>query len=445
MLSLPIVGLDGFSVDRPVVNFREPAWLMDRAPGRRPCPAPQRSKPNEEQWRAVVDLVDRGLKCDGEARKRAGARLARMAPWKRFTASEELQLADSLWGSGWREEEGLPEGVGVHSWVFVDLPEPEEGVALERLRSAWSRGVDSRDRSQESLEQFLGQVGSALGGLHERGVDVVLSDQEAAVLRAAVEQWAEQVLGPTRVSIFGNVETRWRATRAVAKLLLRLNISDDAASRLGQRVRALRHDEVPVYELVPGILNSDPEQVGPLAWELGLGLAGTKSEQLTSAAHGLFLWLEATKDGELSLPPTPVSVLLEIGVIVANRRWDALSRALEVTEWVLRDGTLEQQSVLREPVLEGLGHLLEELVYEEDVDRHPFIKRPWVDHEKVDVPLLRWRCVRTARAMNAAGAGDEPVVRRWLDTAEEDPLPEVRYLVEGREGTERGRSAAQDG
>lgn len=433
VLSLPIVGLDGFSVGRPVAKFLEPAWLLGQAPGRRLCPPPDRSAESEEQWQEVVDLVDRGLRVGGEARKRAMGRLAPLALWGRLTPAEERRMAASLWGSEWQERSELPKEPGVRPWVFVVMPQPRAGVALNRLRTSWSRPVDWGNQSLESLEEFLGKVGGTLGALQDHGIDIVLSEDEEAVLRAAVERWAVANLVPALPWATQEVDRRWKATRAVAKLLLRLRVSEAAASSLGRRVEELRHDEVPAYELVPGILNSDPEQVEALAWTLRLGLASTVSGQLVSAVHGLFLWLEATKNGDPALPPTPAAVLREIGVIVANRRWPALRRALEVSEWVFKDGTLEQREVLREPLLEGLGRLLEELVYEEDVDKHPFIKRPWVDHEELDVPLLRWRCARTARAMEAAGFGDESVVRRWLERAGEDPLPEMRFVTERRE------------
>ncbi len=429
LLSLPIVGLDGFSVDRPVVNFREPAWLMDEGPSQRGCPPPPRSVATEEQWGSVVDLVARALSCGGEARKRAMARLAKLAAWGRLTSSEEQRLASSLWGSDWHQNSNLPKEAGVHPWVFALLPQPRTGLALDRLRASWGEPMEWGGQPHDSLEKFLGSVGSALGGLRSHDSDVTLLEEEEDVLRAAVEQWAEVSALPPLSWETHEVEARWGATRAVAKLLLRFTVSEAAAIKLGQRVKRFRHAEVPAYELVPGTLNSAPEQLEELAWTLRLGLSSTVSKQLVSAVHGLFLWLEAIKNGAPPLPAIPIPVLREVGVIVANRRWDALSHALGISEWVFREGTEEQQHVLREPLLEGLGRLLEELVYEEDVDEHPFIKRPWVDHEEVDVPFLRWRCALAARAMRAAGLDDEPAIDRWLEKAEVDPLPEMRLVA----------------
>ena len=445
LLSLPIVGFDGFSVDRPVVNFREPAWLMDEGPSQRGCPPPQRSVATEEQWASVVDLVARALSCGGEARKRAMARLAKLAAWGRLTSSEEQRLASSLWGSDWNQNSNLPKEAGVHPWVFALLPQPRTGLALDRLRASWGEPMEWGGQPHDSLEKFLGSVGSALGGLRSHDSDVTLLEEEKDVLRAAVEQWAEVSASPPLSWETHEVEARWGATRAVAELLLRFTVSEAAAIKLGQRVKRFRHAEVPAYELVPGTLNSAPEQLEELAWTLRLGLSSTVSKQLVSAVHGLFLWLEAIKNGAPPLPAIPIPVLREVGVIVANRRWDALSHALGISEWVFREGTEEQQHVLREPLLEGLGRLLQELVYEEDVDEHPFIKRPWVDHEEVDVPFLRWRCALAARAMRAAGLDDEPVVGRWLEKAEKDPFPEMRLVAkewESRKTSKASRGAS---
>ena len=270
LLSLPIVGLDGFSVDRPVVNFREPAWLMDKGPSRRRCPPPERSAKTEEQWRAVVDIVARGLSRGGEARKRAMARLATLAAWGRLTSREEQRLASSLWGSDWQQNSDLPKEAGVHPWVFVVLPQPRAGLALDRLRAPWSRPVDWRDESNELLEEFLSQVGGALGGLKGREFDIVLTVEEEDVLRAAVERWAQTGPVPTSPWSAQDIEPRWKAVRAVAKLLLRLRVSEAAASSLGRTLRSLRHDEVPAYELVPGVLNSAPAQLEDLGWALRL-------------------------------------------------------------------------------------------------------------------------------------------------------------------------------
>ena len=64
--------------------------------------------------------------------------------------------------------------------------------------------------------------------------------------------------------------------------------------------------------------------------------------------------------------------------------------------------------------LQGLDYLVEELRYDRE-------------HDIDDVPFLRWACAHLALAMAECGLGDNPTVALWLESAKEDPLPEVRY------------------
>ncbi len=435
LLGLPIVGLDDFSVGRPVAKFREPAWILERPSDDRRCPAPERSEENAQQWRAVVDLLIRALEAGGEARERASGRLSVMASWKRFTVAEEIGLAAALWGSSWQQTSMLPENTKLRPWVFAKLPEPKPGVALERLRASWGDRLDWSQVGQEAHEKLLANAGDALAALRQRGVRLALTSDEVEVLRMAVERWAESDLHPILPwEASEKARPRAEALYGVATLLLKFEVSPVAARALGQRVRQERDAETPAYQLTPGILRSDGAQLDALASLLRTGLASTVRAALDSAASGLFLWLREARRSEPFVPAVPEEVLAEIGVILANRRWPSISSALQIAAWVYGDGSAEQRAVLRAPLLESLGQFIEELVYEEDFDQHPFFKRPWVDHEEVDVPLLRWRCAKLAMAMEAAGLGEEPVVARWIREAERDPLPEMRYIAEGWEG-----------
>ena len=64
----------------------------------------------------------------------------------------------------------------------------------------------------------------------------------------------------------------------------------------------------------------------------------------------------------------------------------------------------------------------------------PLFEQPQVSEDEVDVPWLRWRCIQLAKAMHSAGLGDEAAVRGWLEDAENDPLPEVRFAVDWQDG-----------
>ena len=97
--------------------------------------------------------------------------------------------------------------------------------------------------------------------------------------------------------------------------------------------------------------------------------------------------------------------------------------------------------MLRQPVLSGLEFLRQALVFRDNTTAHPFVERPEVGEDDVDVPWLRWHCVRLAAAMDSDGIADETVVTGWLDDAETDPLPEMRFAVESRQSSQDGVSS----
>ena len=141
------------------------------------------------------------------------------------------------------------------------------------------------------------------------------------------------------------------------------------------------------------------------------------SDLVLSAMSGLRSWLTASIDSGASLRPPPDDMLREVGFIMASRRSVSLPQALHLAEWVFNEGTSSQQNIVGALALQGLGYLAEELRYERDHDQN------------IDVPLLRWLCVRLAQSMVQSGLRDEQAVEIWLKIAKEDPLPEVRHAV----------------
>ena len=122
---------------------------------------------------------------------------------------------------------------------------------------------------------------------------------------------------------------------------------------------------------------------------------------------------ECIKQFRLIFPGPPDNILRELGLIIAARRRDSLSAALQVAKQVFDSGNDDQQNVILSGTLEGLDYLAEELQYE-------------VQHKDSEIPNLRWRCVLLASSMSQAGFGCESAVVRWLELAPFDPFSEVR-------------------
>ena len=430
LLRLPIVGVDGFTVDMEN-HFRDPGYIIDAANSVRDCPAPDRSEANESAWVEVVRLLDKGLGTEGTARKRAAVRLAVLSRWQWLTSDERQRLARALWDFG-LDCDGLPRDADLHPWVFLKLPEPEPGLAENRLRAAWVKSANWEDESRESLEKVLAGAGTALSNLPARGHEITLTNAEVDSLLAAVDRWA--AMGPSTILPWNrpHMLQEWRSTlRNVAALLLELEVSPTTAQTLLDTVRKLGTEKTPAYELVPGIVKSDHGLATSASALLRVGLGGStpeQSEQAASAWGGLYWWLRASALEDSGLPRAPDHLVFEMGEIIAAPRWFVLSQAPEIAAWVFEEGIEEHRELLRPPVLSGLDFLRRALVFRE-ISPNPLVEQPQVNEDDVDVPLLRWRCVRLAKAMDSAGFGGETAVAGWLKNAEMDPLPEVRLTV----------------
>ena len=430
LLRLPIVGVDGFTVDMEN-HFRDPGYILDAANSVRDCPAPDRSEANESAWVEVVRLLDKGLGTEGTARKRAAVRLAVLSRWQWLTSDERQRLAGALWDFG-LDCDGLPRDADLHPWVFLKLPEPEPGLAESRLRAAWVKSANWEDESRESLEKVLADAGTALSNLPARGHEITLTNAEVDSLLAAVDRWA--AMGPPVILPREREKVHpWRRTlRNISTLLLELEVSPETAQTLLNHVRKLGTGRTPAYELLPGIVKSDQGLADAATTLLRVGLGGStpeQREQAGSAWGGLYRWLRASALEDSGIPHPPDHLVLEIGLIIAAHRWFVLSQALEIAAWLFEEGTAEHRELLQSPVLSGLDFLRRALVFRE-ISPHPFVEQPQVNEDDVDVPWLRWLCVRLAKAMDSAGSGDEGAVIGWLKNPEMDPLPEVRFTVE---------------
>ena len=441
LISLPIVGVDDFSVDTPD-HLRDPGQVLNS--DRWDCPAPERTGGNEALWSEIVQLVEAGLRSGGRARERAALRLALLADWKVLTAKEKDRLASALWDFG-LDDDRLPLKTGLHRWVFLRLPEPAPGMAERRLRATWAPGTTGEAAERAPGEKALASAGIALQRLPDFGYTVDITSAERVALVRGIERWAEEGLR-THMPWRGQQRAREQrhGIRAISALLLELDVSREATALLVDRVRAMAPGRTPVYELIPGIVRSDPGQTDDAAALLRVGLGGGAAEQkpqCASACHGLYLWLRASTLSGPEMQPPPDSLVFELGVIIAAHRWLALSNALEIAAWIFENGTGEHRDLLHSPCLQGLAFLRTALAFREEPNPHPLIELPEVvSEDEVDVPWLRSHCLGLAAAMDGAGLGGETAVAGWLADAKNDPLPELRRRKEllGRRSEDEG-------
>ena len=424
-LALPIVGVDSFDA-RAEGQYPDPCAVLARST----YPAPARTSENSSRWGEIVALLERAMACKGDVRQRAGRRAFELVSWGGLNGEEEERLGRAVWGEDWAKQEGLPAESGLSDWMLLSFAEPEKGLADARLREKWFGTVDWERVDDEQLRGQVASVGLGLKCLAESGHGFQLSEAEKQSIENLVRAWAaRRPYAPSWFLGRDRAEER-RAVGYVASLLVRIQMGEQTGALFSRRVLGGHDGETPQYELVPGIVASHTEELDRLTLALQTGLGSEDFDELLSAARALFLWLSAAQEPASRLAQPPPELVREVGVLVASRRWVAVANVLEIVALVFEKGAVEHREVLKELVLHGLVYLRQELAYRSASQAVSSGRSRLADEEDVDVPLLRLRCVQAAIAMTDAGFGDEPAVAKWIEEAEDDPLPEVRFAIE---------------
>ena len=128
---------------------------------------------------------------------------------------------------------------------------------------------------------------------------------------------------------------------------------------------------------------------------------------VTSALSCLVSWPKTSKIADSPVHPPPSDLFREVGLLIAARRKEALSWALQVARLVFDEGTEEHREAMSEYVLQGLAYLAEELRYDREHDYD------------TDVPLLRLRCTQLALSMSKTGLRDHQSVAHWFEYCNE--------------------------
>lgn len=413
LLGAPILGLDDFTSDWR--QSPKPEVLLDVD-----FPPPDRTYDNEFRWRETVKLILRGLLAGGVARERASRRLASVAIWNRLDPTEVAAISDALWGEQQNAVDDLPGETELFDWVFLLLPEPKPGLAEQTFRRKWLLVNSLSQENRPSLEDILWQVGNAIASLKTHGYSFTLSDDEQAYLTEVVGQWSTRPVPPVfhpSMDTEDSSATR-QAVVGLRTVLSEAKIREDTAEKLYNKVLELNAANIPAFGLSAGLVKAIPHRIDDIAHLMRTGLASADDALAENAAAGLHHWLMVSAGVGSQIQAPPDDLVGEIGVIIAARRTATLALALRVAKWVFDEGNDAQKQAVNRLTLQGLGFLYEELRYDREHD-------PDLEEE---IPLLRWRSAELAMSMSSSGYGDETNVARWLAVAEEDPMPEVRYV-----------------
>ena len=433
ILNAPIAGLDG---PKPLSerSWPEPADLLAQT-----SDVLERTADNEQQWQAAISLTIRGLTSNAAVRYQASKRMTPLVLSGRLTESETHRIATALWNEQYTDPEGLPGSVALYDWAFLMLPEPTPGVTEGRFRSRWLAGnvelshsnaiqispgsPNGLNHDPKDVESRLWQVGSAIRSLLEKGQRLELSEEEKQYLSDLLQTWVDAPK-PERFlledSMFGGlhgsqVREVARVLPAVAREISPLNPS--LGEKIYQKMMHLNESQIPAFELAPTVVKIASTKLEDIATMLRVGMTSDRKEFATSATSGTLLWLSESSDSKSDMGTMPDDLVREIGITIAYRRKTSLAAALQGARLIFDSGTEASKESISQLVADGLDYLRTELSYER------------VQESTEDIPELRLLCTRLAVAMAKNGQDQYPAVTRWLEIAKDDPLPEVRNVV----------------
>ena len=271
----------------------------------------------------------------------------------------------------------------------------------------------------KSSEDTLWNLGTAFSILRDHGRGFELSGEEQKHIVELVSLWAKADFPSYPLPFFPDMArqpTFW-ALEELASVLAEVKIPEPLGEVLYRKLQRLTESGIPAFEPIGELVQIIPDRMGEMVSWLRSGLASDNAEMVTSALSCLVSWPKTSEMADSPVHPLPSDIFREVGLLIAARRKEALSSALQVARLVFDSGTEEHREAMSEYVLQGLAYLAEELRYERKHD------------DDNDVPLLRWLCAQLASSMSKADLTDHPAVAHWLEIATSDPLPEVRYAV----------------
>lgn len=194
-----------------------------------------------------------------------------------------------------------------------------------------------------------------------------------------------------------------------------------------QFVEDVRESGLPVGSVLPATLFVRPVgDVKEISSLLRREFAHADVGFCLSALRGLNHWAELShplRGRPTGFPAIPVDLLREVGTTVAARRPGVVRLAIQASVWILKRLREGADRRFRDSLLDGLNYLFPEATYSDKATGTGSIKYE-------EIPAVRCEAVELAKCLSDLGGQGHEVVRRWLESARTDPLPEVRRAAE---------------
>ena len=427
---------------RIVFSWPEPALDLQG-----PSALPDRKTFGPTYTLAVRHQIDLAKGTSELARKQALLRLAVLHDLGLLDVDEDRALADAIWVP--IEERGLPWNDAFTDNSLLRLPEREPGEALR----AWRRGYLSAEspdpfdiadamrnsRAFDMVAERLRAVTSAAMSTRGGSPLFSLDASEAALLARQLLALLSRVANQTRRPFsFDLPGLALLAQHALAEAAIPHIDQDDHATthELRESLDALDAKGVPTLDARIALIRLVPHSQDAVQERVERDLRSHRPEIAGAALDSVYRWL--LNGGAWHVPRPSDAILFGVAMIVEDLWPDVLERALLAADAAVVSGDQRLTPRFVNPLLRGLFALL----VAADYQRADF--GSWSGIKADDLPSVRAAAARLAVSLSSAGYKTERIIQQWIETAAEDPLPEVRHTVRGqdRSGCDTGVEAA---
>lgn len=380
---------------------------------------------SDARWQHRVQQLIAAAGKGQPVREEAILRLVYLAVRKALTDEEMTAFGRALWSETDGQDHALPSGTGLLVSTFAQLPSINAIDAVARVRTRLF-DVDMQAilalPKPLSTSVFNEKEAYLTSLLNTRRINLTLDGERATQLFEHLVSWEPRETDgrdPFTASMIRGFTDRMR--HCIGDILTDVVVPAMGLSdRTNQRARMLLEfvDRTRAWRSLPGLpyfVAMVPSLTDDIATAIRRGLVGSDHQHVGSAAMALVQWGRLVREGILT--EFPRALVDQLIATIETRHEQALHSLLSAALSLLKDGFLITPDQVR--LMQALADLLVETQYA-DVD---------LDGRKaVSVSLIRVECAKLAAALQAH-VHDDGTLRRWVDDAKSDPLPEVRFSV----------------
>ncbi len=354
----------------------------------------QINRPKDEWDFRISELIGWVEKAEDESRHRSILRLSLLYQKDALTKLEIQRFAAALWSKR-KSPLGLPADKWFFPGFFVNLPEPEIGIAASGFDHDVIQPLLSGKFDKAKLGSLTYIGSEADEGRGKRPFTATIALELVRAILKCQEKELEK-----------------SAALAISiGLLPTVPLDQDTFDDLWKR--AVASDAVFAVSFLPYLVKSQPGKLKEAIGCIRRVMNARKFEVVEAALNAIKQWTKIV-DAEYF----PDQLASAVASIVAIRRDPGLFYALDICVGLVSRKMFTEEDIQR--VLDGLSALLEETKYGE-----------WrqEDFRTATLTFVRANAYRLALALRHGGYSDL-VIDSWIVAGSSDPVPEVRYVVD---------------